>query len=117
MTLRDLQPEAMARLEAALARADDAVDPRLLAVARSCIECHVAGAPTPLPSARPDEAAVQEVVEQMLMDVSGLDDQAVRRAADLLPDGELANLVMASYVNEAAARLRVASDRLLGGMG
>lgn len=57
---------------------------------------------------------VVAVVDQMLMDVSRLDDATVRRASAHFPDGGLADLVMASYIVEARTRLRVASDRLLG---
>lgn len=60
-------------------------------------------------------ADVAAVVDQMLVDVSGLDDDTVRRASAHLPDGGLADVVMASYIIEARTRLRVASDRLLGG--
>ena len=51
----------------------------------------------------------------MLIDVSQLDDDTVRRASAHFPDGGLADLVMASYIVEARTRLRIASDRLLGG--
>lgn len=116
MTLRDLQPDALAQLDVVLARAQQVTDPRLLEVALACIECHVAGGPNPPEPANPTQAAVQAVVEQMLVDVASLQDSTVQGASNLLPDGALADLVMASYANEAAARLRVASERLLGGL-
>ena len=47
--------------------------------------------------------------------VLGRDDDTVRRAAGHFPDGGLADLVMASYIVEARTRLRIASDRPLGG--
>ncbi len=117
MTLRARQPEALDLLDATVSRAEQVVDPRLLAMARACVECHVADGPQPPEPVDEAEAEVRAVIEQMLIDVSRLDDATVQRAASRLPEGALADLVMASYAIEARTRLRVASDRLLGGLG
>lgn len=116
MTLRDLQPEALDALDAALARASEVVDPSLLALVTDRIEATVAGARPECEATTDRERALCAVVDQGLVDVAGLDDQTVRHASSFYDDGELADLVMASYIVEAHTRLRVASDRLLGGL-
>lgn len=116
MTLRDLQPDALAALDAAGVRAAEVVDPVLLAVAQACIDRHVAGGPEPLPSTGQREAVARAVIEQELIDVASMPDQVVIDADAHLRGGELADLVMASYILEARARLTVAADRLLGGL-
>ncbi len=114
MTLRDEQPEAMTALDAAIARAREVVEPELLDLAQQRItEVVAAGVPSREPrDAR--ESAACAVLDQMLVDVSGLDDETVRTAAAYFPDGGLSDLVMASYLIEARARLDVAAARLLG---
>lgn len=117
MTLRDLQPEPLAALDAVLARAAEVVDPGLLSLAQSRIDHLVAGEPSgadPVDARGIDACAV---VDQMLIDVASLDDATVVRAGAHDRDGVLADLVMASYALEARTRLRLMSDRLLGGMG
>ena len=112
--LQALQPDAMAALDAAYERARVLVDPDLLAEVTARIEWIVAAAPEPPTPADARAAEVAAVVDQMLMDVSQLDDDTVRRAAAHFPDGGLADLVMAAYIVEARTRLRIASSRLLG---
>lgn len=107
----------MAALDAAYARACAVVDPGLLAAVTARIEWLVAGADEPPVPVDARSADVVAVIDQMLMDVSRLDDDTVRRASAHFPDGGLADLVMASYVVEARTRLGIASDRLLGGIG
>ena len=114
VALVDHQPEALADLDAVLDRAHAVVDPRLWSLATQRIEHTVADGPEPDAPVNESEAAVCAVVEQMLIDVAALDDATVRRAADALGGGALADLVMASYVYEASTRLRVAGSRLLG---
>jgi hypothetical protein len=106
----------MSALDAAGERAIAVVDPDLLAVVTARIEWLVAGEDEPAVPADARSADVASVVDQMLMDVSRLDDDTVHRAAAHFRDGGLADLVMASYIVEARARLRIASDRLLGGI-
>lgn len=115
MTLQALQPDAMTALDAAYERACAVVDPGLLDVVTARIDWLVAGAAEPPPLADARAIDVAAVVDQMLMDVARLDDDTVRRAAGHFPDGGLADLVMAAYIVEARTRLRLASDRLLGG--
>lgn len=117
MTLRALEPEPVAALDAAIARAEQVVDPALLAGARARITHIVADGPSPPPPADEREAAVYAVIEQMLIDVAGLDDDTVLRASAMFADGEFADLVMASYAIEARTRLDVTAARLLGGVG
>ncbi len=115
VTLQALQPDAMAALDAAYARARAVVDPDLLAAVTARIEWTLSGAAEPPAPADHRSVDVAAVVDQMLMDVSRLDDDTVRRASAHFPDGGLADLVMASYIVEARTRLRIASSRLLGG--
>lgn len=117
MTLRDLQPEAVAALDAVVARAHRTVDAELLALAAARIEHAVADGPYPASPSTAREAAACAVIEQELVDVANLDDSTVMAAADHFDDGGLADLVMASYALEAQARLGVMADRLLGGYG
>ncbi len=116
MTLRELQPDALAALDAATARAAEVVDPVLLATAQSCIDCHVAGGPPPPEPRSQLEADVRAVIEQELIDVASMPDEVVVEADAHLRVGELADLVMASYILETRARLTIAADRLLGGL-
>jgi hypothetical protein len=115
MTLRALQPEALSDLDATIARAEHVVEPALLAGVRQRIAHTVAEGPTPHAPRDQREADTFAVVDQMLIDVAGLDDSTVQRAAAHFPDGQFADLVMASYAIEARTRLEVAADRLLGG--
>ena len=114
MTLQEFQPDALAALDAAYARAQVVIEPVLLAEVTARIEWTLAGAPEPGPPADARAAAVAAVVDQTLIDVSQLDDDTVRQASAHFPDGGLADLVMAAYIVEARTRLRLASDRLLG---
>jgi hypothetical protein len=104
----------MAALDAAYERALAVVDPYVLAGVRARIEWALAGAPEPPAPTDARAAHVAAVVDQMLIDVSQLDDDTVRRASDHFPDGVLADLVMAAYIVEARTRLRIAGNRLLG---
>ena len=115
MTLRDLQPDALAALDAVVARADEVVTPALLEGAQERITWLVAGGPEPAPTQDPAAAAAFAVVEQELMDVARVDDAVVRTAADAIGGAQLADLVMASYALEARTRLEIAASRLLGG--
>lgn len=117
MTLRELQPEALAALDDAIIRGRALVDPHLLALAEMRIAQTVADGPEPAEPSTARESAVCAVIEQELVDVANLDDRTVMTAADHLDDGQLADLVMASYALEAHTRLRVMADRLLGGYG
>lgn len=114
MALVDHQPEALAALDAVLERARTVVDPRLWSLVTQRVEHTVADGPEPDAPSGDADAAVCAVVEQMLVDVAGLDDATVRRASDAIGGGALADLVMASYAYEASTRLRVAGTRLLG---
>jgi hypothetical protein len=114
VSLIDHQPAALAALDAVLERAGQVVDPRLWVLARQRIDHTVAEGSEPDAPSDAREAAACGVVEQMLVDVANLDDESVRDAASLFADGELADLVMASYAYEASTRLRVAAGRLLG---
>ena len=116
VTLRELQPESMALLDAAYARAVECVDADLLALVTDRITVTLTDA-RPECSAESDrDRAVCSVVDQMLIDVAGLDDATVEAAARHFPDGEFADLVMASYIIEARTRLGIAAERLLGGV-
>lgn len=114
MTLQEFQPDALAALDAAYARAQVVIEPVLLAEVTARIEWTLAGAPEPAPPGDARSAAVAALVDQMLIDVSQLDDDTARQACAHFPDGGLADLVMSSYIVEARTRLRLASDRLLG---
>lgn len=117
MTLRDLQPEAMTDLDAAYARAIEVVDPVMLALVTDRISAMLAGTRPECEAVTEQERAVCAVIDQELLDVAGLDDETVQHAASFFPDGEFADLVMAAYLVEARTRLRLASERLLGGVG
>jgi hypothetical protein len=114
VSLSDLQAPALAELDAAIARASEIVDSELLTLAAQRIEHIVAGGPTPVPPRDDREADVAAVIEQMLIDVAGIDDALVQKAQRHFGEGELADLVMASYAIEARTRLRVADERLWG---
>lgn len=103
----------MALLDAADQRARGVVDPSLLALAQAHIEWLVADGPEPPPPADERDADVAAVIDQMLLDVAGLDDAVVRRAGRHFADGGLADLVTASYIIEARTRLRIVGRRLL----
>lgn len=117
MTLRDLQAEPLDLLDATIERARAVVDPSLLALVADRIAMTLADTPAQVEVTTERERAVCSVIDQMLIDVAGLDDATVQRAASFFADGELADLVMASYAIEAHTRLRLASERLLGGLG
>ena len=114
MTLGALQSDALAALDAVVARAAEVVDPDLLRGAQDRITWLVAGGPQPEVPHDPATAAALAVVEQELMDVARIDDDVVRTAADAIGGAQLADLVMASYALEARTRLEVAAVRLLG---
>ena len=115
MTLRELQPDALAALDAVVVRATQVVDPDLLRGAQDRITWLVAGGPEPTPAQDASTAAAFAVIEQELMDVARIDDDIVRSAADAIGGAQLADLVMASYAMEARTRLEVMAARLLGG--
>lgn len=116
VTLRECQPEPLELLDATIARAHQVVDPDLLALVADRIAVMLTDARPHCEATTAREQAVCAVVDQMLLDVAGLSDETVQHAASFFEDGELADLVMASYSIEARTRLTLASDRLLGGM-
>jgi hypothetical protein len=116
VTLRDLQPDAMPALDAAYARAVEVIEPDLLALVTDRITVTLTDARPACTAESDRDRAVCAVIDQMLMDVAGLDDRTVQHAASFFPDGALADLVMASYIIEARTRLAIMGDRLLGGV-
>ena len=114
MLIRDLQPETIDLLDAAYARAAEVVDADLIRLATARIDHLVADGPVPRTEHDEREADVAAVIDQMLIDVSSVDDDTARRAARHFADGGFADLVMASYIIEARTRLAVASALLLG---
>ena len=87
----------------------DAVDPRLLdlATARAALLLGVEAAPEPVPAAGDDrEGACAALVDQMVIDVTGVDDGLVQRVADHLGDDGAATFVAAALVVEQRVRLR-----------
>ena len=110
--VRELQEPALAELDAAYARAVDVVDPNLLALVTARIEHALADGPVPAATSDARQFDVAVVVEQMLVDVAGLDDATVQRTSAHFREGEFADLIMASYIVEARVRLRVAAERL-----
>lgn len=114
MLIREFQPEATGLLDAAYARAVEVVDEDLIRLAQSLIDHLVADGPSPERERDQREADVAAVIDQMLIDVSAVDDDTARRAARHFEDGGFADLVMASYIIEARMRLAVASELLLG---
>jgi hypothetical protein len=117
VTLRQWQAEPLELLDAAERRAAKVVDPELLGLVRDRIAVALAGTRPSCAAVSERELAVCSVVDQTLLDVAGLDDATVGGAAVHFADGELADLVMASYIIEARTRLQLAADRLLGGAG
>jgi len=117
VTLRDLQAEPLDLLDATIARARDVVDPALLSLVADRISVTLEDAVPQCEATTDRERAVCSVIDQMLVDVARLDDATVQHAASYFAEGELADLVMASYAIEARTRLRLASARLLGGLG
>jgi len=117
VTLRDLQAEPLDLLDATIERARAVVDPSLLALVADRIAMTLTDAPAQVAVSTDRDRAVCSVIDQMLVDVGGLDDATVQQAASYFTDGELADLVMASYAIEARTRLQLASMRLLGGLG
>lgn len=116
MTLRDQQPEPLELLDATIARAREVMDPDLLALVADRITMTLTDAPARCDVVTDRDHAVCAVVDQMLLDVARLSDETVQHAVTFFGDGELADLVMASYAIEARTRLTLAADRLLGGM-
>ena len=114
MSLASRQPEAMAILDAAYARACEVVAPDLIRLAHSRVDralSNSSDAETPLTERDEDVAAV---VDQMLIDVSRVDDATAARAGRHFDEGGFADFVMAEYIIEARTRLTIASQRLLG---
>ena len=111
MTALAFPAEPLEALEAAIDRGCEVVDPALVAVVTATIEATLMGAPRPEPV---DEAQrdVLALVEQMLIDVAGLDDATVQRADRHFAPGQLSDLVTTSYAIEARTRLRLAATRL-----
>lgn len=100
-------------LRASLARARDAafetVNPRLLdlATARVALLLGVDAGPEPMPPAGDDrERACVALVDQMVIDVTGVDDELLRRVADHLGDDGAATFVAAALVIEQRVRMR-----------
>lgn len=112
MALTDLQPAAMADLDAAYARAVDVVDPYFLFLAEARIEAMLTGVPSSVVLVTTQDLEISELVDQMLIDVANVDDRMVKRASRYFDDDGLADFVMASYIIEARTRLRIASERL-----
>lgn len=115
VSLRDLQPEAMRDLDAAYGRAVALIDPDLLALVTDRIRVTLTDARPACVAESDRDRAVCAVIDQMLIDVAGLDDATVSHAASFFPDGAFADLVMASYIIEARTRLEIMGGRLLGG--
>ena len=115
MSLSDLQPEAMAALDAAYARATESVAPYFLYLAESRIEQMLGGSDSPGALVTTQDLEISELVDQMLIDVAGLDDKTAKRAGRYFENGGMADFVTASYIIEARTRLRIMSERLLGG--
>ena len=113
--LDEWQAEPMAALEAAVARAGEVVDPDLLALAQQRIDAILLGVPVPEEDGDDRQSDVAALIDQMLLDVSGVDDGTAQRAGRHFAPGGLSDLVTASYLLEARTRLRIAGDRLLGG--
>jgi len=116
VTLRDCQQEPLELLDATIARAREVVDPDLLALVADRIAVTLTDARPLCEATTAREEAVCAVVDQMLIDVAGLSDETVQHAATFFAEGQLADLVMASYAIEARTRLALAADRLLGGV-
>jgi hypothetical protein len=114
MSLADLQPEAMAALDAAYARATEIVDPYFLYLAESRIEQMLGGSDSPGALVTTQDLELSELVDQMLIDVAGLDDKTAKRAGRYFEGGGMTDFVTASYIIEARTRLRIMSERLLG---
>lgn len=110
--LAERQPEAMELIDAAFARAGEVVSPDLIRIATDRIDCILRG--TQCADASGRDADIAAVVDQMLIDVAGMDDDAAARAERHFDDGGFADFVMASYIIEARTRLEIMSDRLLG---
>lgn len=114
--LRALRPEATGLLDAACARAWDAVDPDLLAALRTraaLLLGHPDGE-----RVIPDDPAVgdcTEFAEQFVLDVAGIGEaerDLLRRHVD---EPRMADVVRALYVVEYALRLELVSARLFEG--
>ena len=100
-------------LRESLARAHDAaietVDPRLLdlATTRVALLLGVDAGTEPVPPAGDDrERACTALVDQMVIDVTGVDDELVRCVADHLGDDGAATFVAAALVIEQRVRMR-----------
>jgi len=112
VALTDLQPAAMADLDAAYARAVEVVDPYSLFLAEARIEAMLTGVPSQVVLVTTQDLELSELVDQMLIDVSSVDDRMVKRAARYFDNDGLADFVMASYIIEARTRLRITAERL-----
>lgn len=111
MSLVSLQPEAMAILDAAYAHACVVVEPDLIRLAQSRVDAALVGSPDSELNDRDRDVAA--VVDQMLIDVSRLDDATATQGASHFDEGGFADFVMAEYIIEARTRLSIASQRLL----
>ena len=104
--------ESLARARDA---AFDAVDPRLLdlTTARVALLLGVDPGPEPVPPAGDDrERACVALVDQMVIDVTGVDDELVLRVADHLGDDGAATFVAAALVVEQRVRMRAMWEHL-----
>jgi hypothetical protein len=104
-------------LRASLARVRDeafaVVDGRLLelAGARAALLLGIDHDPVP-PAADDRERACVDLVEQMVIDVTGVDDGLVRRVADHLGDDGAATFVAATLAVEQRLRMRAMWEHL-----
>ncbi len=110
--LAERQPESVALLDAAYDRACEVVGPDLISLATARIDCILRGTTAADPVGR--DADIAAVVDQMLIDVAGMDDATAARAARHFDSGGFADFVMASYIIEARTRLEIMSTSLLG---
>jgi len=104
----------MAILDAAYARACEVVDPELIRLAQSRVDRALSLSTIPEPELSERDADVAAVVDQMLIDVSRVDDATALNAARHFDEGGFADFVMAEYIIEARTRLAIAGARLIG---
>lgn len=117
MSLEEFQPDALAALDAARARAEHLIDAELLLAVRRRIAETLEGAPVTSGRLEPDAREVDclALVDQMLIDVSSMSDETVATANRHFSSGGMWDFVAAVYLTEATIRLDIASARLLGG--
>ena len=111
MTSLTLPTEQSTALDHAIDCGRAVVDPQLVDLAQACIDHVLCAGPAPKSLDERDRDVIA-LLEQMLVDVANLDDATVRRADRHFELGQLADLVMTSYVLEARTRLRLACSAL-----